>query len=139
MATIKIYIGAPIEHASERAALACAIEFLTAQGISAVIIANVNLKSRQIDLVIAIDQGVLVVEAKTFASMVRGGENGFWELRLASGRWKQIPNAYQQALDEKMAVRDAMVSAYQRAAIIRHQSRQHQERRTADFRRRKRP
>src|SRR6266404_748396 len=42
------------------------------------------------------------------ASMVRGGENGFWELRLASGRWKQIPNAYQQALDEKMAVRDAM-------------------------------
>src|SRR6266404_209992 len=73
------------------------------------------------------------------ASMLRGGENGFWELRLASGRWRQIPNAYQQALDEKMAVRDAMVSAYQRAAIIRHRSRQHQERRTADFRRRKHP
>ena len=108
MASIEIYIGAPIEYASERAALARAVEFLTAQGISAVIIANVNLKTRQVDLIIAPDQGVLVVEAKAFASMVRGGENGLWELRLASGRWKQIPNAYQQAIDEKLAVRDAM-------------------------------
>jgi hypothetical protein len=108
MASIEIFIGARIEHASERIALARAVEFLTAQGISAVIIANVNLKTRQIDLIIALDQGVLVVEAKAFASMVRGGENGLWELRLASGRWKPIPNAYQQTIDEKHAMRDAM-------------------------------
>jgi Nuclease-related domain len=108
MASIEIFIGAPIEHASERAALARAVEFLTAQGISAVIIANVNLKTRQIDLLIALDQGVLVVEAKAFASMMRGGENGLWELRLASGRWKRIPNAYRQTIDEKLALRDAM-------------------------------
>lgn len=108
MASIEIFIGAPIEHASERVALARAVEFLTAQGISGVIIANVNLKTRQVDLIIALDQGVLVVEAKAFASMVRGGANGLWELNLASGRWKQIPNAYQQTIDEKHAVRDAM-------------------------------
>src|SRR4051812_47042688 len=108
MASIEIHIGAPIEHASERIALALAVEFLTAQGASAVIIANVNLKTRQIDLIIALDQGVLVVEAKAFSSMVRGGANGFWERQLASGRWKPIPNAYQQTIDEKLAVRDAM-------------------------------
>src|SRR5581483_4044438 len=108
MASIEIYIGAPIQYASERAALTRAAQFLAAQGISAVIIANVNVKTRQVDLIIALDQGVLVVEAKAFASIVRGSENGLWELRLASGRWKQIPNAYQQAIDEKLAVRDAM-------------------------------
>lgn len=108
MASIEIHIGALIEHASERVALALAVEFLTAQGVSAVIIANVNLKTRQIDLIIALDQGVLVVEAKAFSSMVRGGANGFWERQLASGRWKPIPNAYQQTIDEKLAVRDAM-------------------------------
>jgi hypothetical protein len=108
MASIEIYIGELIEHASERVALARTVDFLTAQGISAVIIANVNLKTRQIDLIVAFDQGVLLVEAKAFASMVRGGENGLWELRLASGRWKQIPNAYQQTIYEKLALRDAM-------------------------------
>src|SRR5260221_10891501 len=109
MASIEIYIGAPLEHASDRAALVAVAEYLSAQGISAVVIANVNLKTRQVDLIIALDQGVLVVEAKAFASMVRGGENGLWELRLASGRWKSISNAYQQAIDEKHAVRDSMV------------------------------
>lgn len=115
MASVEIFIGAPVEHASERVALARAVEFLTARGISAVIIANVNLKTRQVDLIIAVDQGVLVVEAKAFTSIVRGGENGSWELRLASGRWKQIPNAYQQTIDEKHAVRDAMADFVGRA------------------------
>ena len=108
MASIEIYIGAPIEHASERAVLARAVEFLSAQRISAVIIANVNLRARQIDLIIALDQGVLVAEGKTFASAMRGGQNGMWALRLASGRWKEIPNAYIQTINEKLAVRDAM-------------------------------
>lgn len=47
MASIEIFIGALVEHASERVALARAVEFLTARGISAVIIANVNLKTRR--------------------------------------------------------------------------------------------
>jgi hypothetical protein len=124
LTSIEIYIGAPVEHASEQVALARAVEFLTAQGISAVIIANANFKTRQIDLIIALDQGVLVVEAKAFSSSVRGGENGFWEVRLASGRWKQIPNAYLQTINEKLAVRDAMADfaggavPYPNAALV---------------------
>ncbi|WP_143747953.1 NERD domain-containing protein [Mesorhizobium temperatum] len=110
MASIEIFIGAPIEHASERAVLARAVEFLTAQGIPAVILANVNFGGRQIDLVIGLDQRALVVESKGFMSAVRGEENGDWHVGRASGRWKEIPNLYVQALAEKNALRDAMAA-----------------------------
>ncbi len=124
MASIDIFIGAPIEHESERATLVRAVAFLSAQGISAVILANVNLGGRQIDLVIGLDQGALVVESKALSSAVRGSENGDWQVRLRSGRWKEIPNVYAQALNEKLALRDAMVAfaradaPYPDAAVI---------------------
>lgn len=124
LASIDIFIGDPIVHASERATLARAVQFLSTQNISAVILANLNLGGRQIDLVIGLDQGVLVVESKGLSGLVRGGENGDWEVRLASGRWKKTPNAYNQALAEKMALRDAMsdfsgvVVPYPDAAVI---------------------
>jgi Nuclease-related domain len=85
LASIEIFIGAPIEHASERATLKHAYEFLSAQGIPAIILANVNLGDRQVDLVIAIDRAALVTESKGFTSAVRGGHNGNWEAQLASG------------------------------------------------------
>lgn len=108
MASIDIFIGDLIVHASERATLARAVEFLSTQGIPAVILANLNLGGRQVDLVIGFDQGVLVVESKGLSAAVRGNENGAWQVRLASGRWKEIPNPYTQALGEKLALRDAM-------------------------------
>jgi hypothetical protein len=110
LVSIKIFIGATIEHASERATLQRAYEFLSAQGIPAVILANVNLSGRQIDLVIAVDGATLVTESKGFMSALRGGPNGVWETRLASGAWKKIGNPYLQAIDEKLALRDAMRS-----------------------------
>lgn len=70
--------------------------------------ANINLGGRQIDLVVGLDQGVLVAESKQFTSPVRGSENGLWEVRLASGRWKEIPNAYTQTMAEAYALHDAM-------------------------------
>ncbi|MDN5005546.1 NERD domain-containing protein [Bradyrhizobium sp. GCM10027634] len=124
MASIEIFIGAPIEHASERATLQRAYDFLSAQGIPAVILANVNLGDRQVDLVIAIDRAALVTESKGFASAVRGGHNGDWEARLASGVWKKTGNPYLQAMNEKLALRDAMRSfagtdvPYPGAAVI---------------------
>ncbi|MBR0840480.1 NERD domain-containing protein [Bradyrhizobium liaoningense] len=124
MASIEIFIGAPIEHDSERATLQRAYEFLSAQGIPAIILANVNLGERQVDLVIAIDGASLVTEAKGFTSAVRGGENGDWEVRLASGAWKKAANAYVQVLGQKMALRDAMrrfagnEAPYPNAAVI---------------------
>lgn len=110
MASIDIFIGAPIEHASERATLKRAYDFLFAQGIPAVVLANVTLGERQVDLVIAIDRGALVTESKGFTSAVRGGHNGDWETRLASGAWKKVGNPYLQAMSEKLALRDAMRS-----------------------------
>jgi Nuclease-related domain len=108
LASIEIFIGAPIEYASERSTLLRVCGHLSAQGMPAVILANVNFGGRQIDLVVGLDQGALVVESKEFTSPVRGGENGLWEVRLASGRWKEIPNAYTQAMTEAHALRDAM-------------------------------
>lgn len=122
--TLEIFIGAPIEHASERAALQCAYEFLSERGISATILANVNLGNRQLDLVVAIECAALVIEAKGFTSAVRGGANGDWETRLASGVWKKIANSYLQVIGQKQALRDAMRSfvgddvAYPGAALI---------------------
>lgn len=100
MASIEIFIGAPIEHASERATL------------------------QRADLVIAIDRAALVTESKGFTSAVRGGPNGDWQMRLASGVWKKVNNPYLQAMGEKLALRDAMRSfagtdvPYPNAALI---------------------
>ncbi|WP_316185817.1 MULTISPECIES: nuclease-related domain-containing protein [unclassified Bradyrhizobium] len=110
MASVEIFIGAPIEHASERATLQRAYEYLSAQNIPAVVLANVNLGERQVDLVIAIDRAALVAESKGFTSAVRGGHNSDWEARLASGVWKKVGNPYLQAMAEKLALRDAMRS-----------------------------
>lgn len=124
MTPIEIFVGEPIKHASERATLQRACEFLSAEGIPAVILANVNLGERQVDLVIAIDRAALVTESKAFTSAVRGGHNGNWEARLASGVWKKFDNPYLQAMNEKLAVRDAMRSflgadvPYPNAALI---------------------
>lgn len=112
----EIFIGSPIEHASERATLSRTVEFLTAQGVPAVVLANVNFGGRQIDLVVGLDQHALVIESKGFASAVHGDENGHWHVRLASGRWKEIPNLYVQTLAEKNALRDAM-AAFARTAV----------------------
>ncbi|WP_136622608.1 MULTISPECIES: nuclease-related domain-containing protein [Mesorhizobium] len=116
MTSIKIFIGTPIEHASERATLVRAVETLSAYGIPAVILANVNFGGRQIDLVIGLDRRALVIESKGFSSAVRGGENGTWHVQLASGQWKEIPNLYAQTLGEKNALRDAM-AAFAEASV----------------------
>ncbi|TCU64630.1 nuclease-like protein [Bradyrhizobium sp. R2.2-H] len=110
MASVEIFIGASIEYASERATLQRAHEFLSAHCIPAVILANLNLGDRQVDLVIAIDRAALVTESKGFTSAVRGGHNGDWEARLASGEWKKFGNPYLQAMGQKLALRDAMRS-----------------------------
>lgn len=108
LVSVEIFIGALIEHASERATLQRAYDDLVAQGIPAVILANINLGERQVDLVLAVDRSALITESKGFTSAVRGGQNGDWEARLASGTWKRFANPYVQAVSEKMALRDAM-------------------------------
>ena len=124
MSGIEIHIGSPIEHGSDRAVLKRVAELLSAKGGDALILANVNLGGRQIDLVVALDHLTLVIEAKGFAVPVRGAQNGAWQVCVASGGWKNIPNPYLQTVGAKYALRDAMQSfsgtdvAYPSAALV---------------------
>lgn len=125
---VDIYIGALVEHGSERAVLSRVVQVLRCQNRSAVILANINLGGRQIDLLVALERLTLVIEAKGNSGPVRGGENGTWQYRAASGGWKDFPSANPNPHDQTVrachAVRDAMTThacaevAYPSAALV---------------------
>lgn len=104
---LEILIGAPIEHESERSTLRKIERLLAADGRSAIVFANFEIGGRQIDLLVALDDVVLVIETKGFTRSVRGGENGDWQVHLASGQWKDFRNPYRQTLDAALAIKNA--------------------------------
>jgi hypothetical protein len=124
LASIEIYIGAPIEHGSDRDLLKSAAALLAAADVPAILIANTELAGRQIDLILAVEGAAAVLEGKGYSSPVRGGANGAWQVRLASGEWKNERNLYSQTVDARHAVRDAMSQfdradvPYPRAALV---------------------
>ena len=105
---VDIRIGGWVEHESERSTLREIVRLLASNGRPAVVFANFEVASRQIDLLVALDGLALVIEAKGFTRAVRGGENGAWQVHLASGHWRDFRNPYQQALGAALAVKDAM-------------------------------
>jgi hypothetical protein len=107
---IRIYIGAKIEYESERIAFNTVIEILTKQKRSAIILANISLHRRQLDLIVACEDLVLVIEAKGYTRPVRGGQNGPWQIQSVAGGWKETSNAYRQTLDAVYDLRDSMRS-----------------------------
>ena len=111
-----LYVGSRIEHESERAVLRRIVELLTRDRRTAVILANANVGDRQIDLVVALNEVVLVIEAKGYRRPIRGSENGLWQVQLASGEWNDIPSPYLQAREATLRVRDAM-RAFERREI----------------------
>lgn len=121
----EIYIGSRIEHASERAVLEEIFRVLSHGKRPAIVLANVNLNGRQIDTILVLDDLTLVIEAKGYSRPIRGGENGAWQVHLASGGWKDFENPYLQALAAKNELRDAMrafigsdIGYYPSAAVI---------------------
>ena len=110
IAAMEIYVGAPIEYESERSVLRKIERLLTDDRRSAIVFANISINSRQIDFVLALDGLVLVIEAKGYSRPVQGGENGPWQVKVASGDWKDIPNLYAQTLNARYAVKDGMHS-----------------------------
>src|SRR4028118_215428 len=110
MAEIEIYVGQAVEHGSDQAALARVVEALNRAKRSAIIFANVELRSRQIDLIVALPELTLVIEAKGNHTAVRGGESGKWEVYAAFGRWKPARNFRQQAIGASHAVKDSMAA-----------------------------
>jgi hypothetical protein len=89
--SIEVYIGEPIEHASERAGLERVAEILTALRLPAILLANIAMGGRQIDLVVALDHLTLAIELKSLhpygAVPTEGGKFGW---RQANGRTLRI-------------------------------------------------
>lgn len=109
----EIYVGGRIEHGSERDVLRRALSVLERDQRAGVILANLHLGGRQIDLIVALEESVLVIEAKGASRPIRGGENGPWQYRTVPGDWVDFDrsgNPYQQVLKAKHRVRDAMVA-----------------------------
>ena len=97
-----LYIGSPIAYASERGVLERIFDLISRDGRPAVVLANISLGSRQIDVVVGLNDLALVIEAKGFTRPVRGSENGPWQVQVASGDWKNFGspwNPYVQARD----------------------------------------
>lgn len=105
---LEIYVGDSVRYASERAVLERLVHLLGTARQPAIILANVSIDGQQIDALVATGSLVLVIEAKAFNRPVKGGENGPWQVRLASGQWKNFRNPYVQAREAALAVRDAM-------------------------------
>lgn len=124
MPNVEVYIGSGIEHGSDHAVFERVLQLVSQSDRPTILFANIHLGGRQIDLVAAREDLTLVVEAKGYSAAVRGGTNGPWEVRIASGTWKAIPNLYVQTINAAYAVRDAMSQlagadpAYPAAALV---------------------
>ncbi|WNJ87940.1 NERD domain-containing protein [Bosea sp. 685] len=108
--TLRIYLGGPVAHASERVFLRALVARLESQRISAVVLANIMVNGRQLDCVVATPESVSVIEVKQSRLPLRGELNGQWARLTHQGEWAAYPNAYQQALDARFCLRDAMQS-----------------------------
>ena len=121
--TVDIYIGATIELRSEREVLRKIVGALQDMGVPAQVFCNFHVNGRQVDVMVATARTTLVIEVKTFASRVRGRQNGEWQ-RLDAEVGRGLGNPYQQVVDAKHALRDAMralggaVVGYPNACIV---------------------
>ncbi|EOG4608988.1 hypothetical protein ACRRQE_005369 [Pseudomonas aeruginosa] len=81
---------------------------LEESGETATVMVNLNLKGRQLDLVVGTDRLTLVLEAKASTVPLSGTTNGPWIAHTRSGRSRTTGNAYAQALGEKNALCSAL-------------------------------
>ncbi|MEO7690923.1 MAG: NERD domain-containing protein [Sphingomonas sp.] len=103
-----IYVGSGIEHAAERAFIAQVSNELNDREIPYVIFANISLGARQVDCIVATASSVTVIEVKSSRLPVKGGIDGSWGRLQPDGSWAGYGNGYQQALNAKNRLRDAM-------------------------------
>lgn len=104
----EIYLGAAVSEWSDRQALHHVHVSLSAIGDPFLLLANFNIGGRQVDCVAVTERRVVVIEAKTSRTPVRGDIDGDWARLTVSGQWRQYTNGYQQTLRQKNLLLDAM-------------------------------
>jgi hypothetical protein len=106
---LTIHIGDLVTTASDRAVLETAAGTLKDAEMPAVLLANFDI-GRQIDLIIATEHEVLVVEAKGNRTPVRGLANSAadWSARTGTGRWVPFRSPVRQADEARLALRDRL-------------------------------
>lgn len=115
-AKIKLFVGSRIEYESELDTIREIVNMVEAESVSAVIIANIHLSGRQIDIIFATEKQVLVIEVKNHNRPLKGTENGTWQFKSATGEWRNTRNYYQQTLNASYALKDSM-SAFSNAEV----------------------
>jgi hypothetical protein len=103
----QVYLGAPIEHASERTLLKRLLLQLSSSG-PYVLLANFHVRGRQIDFAIATPSGAAILEAKSTVFPIHGSINGDWSRSDLAGKLLTYANPYEQALSARYALRDEM-------------------------------
>ncbi|WP_260924652.1 NERD domain-containing protein [Novosphingobium sp. 9] len=111
-ASLQIFHGDRVTNPAE---IACARQLkrdLEADGVEAVLLANVTLgpRRRQIDLIVATATTAVVVEIKAYLHPVYGGVNGPWSVEQDNGSRRELgsTNPYQQALENRFTVTDSL-------------------------------
>jgi hypothetical protein len=99
---VEVFLGKPIEVPSEHQFLARLQRDLQALGVSARILANLQVGrhgDRQVDFVVITGQRTMVVELKTYPGpIVSGPRNGSWRVSVGAGAVEDRRNPLEQAL-----------------------------------------
>lgn len=106
-----VYIGAPIEYESERVVFQAVYDWLATQESEAIIIANVNMGTSQVDLIVVFERKTYVIEVKAAGSEIKGEVNGVWQQKRSTHTWAEIRNYYDQTIKAGHAVKDE-ISAF---------------------------
>ena len=118
---VEVFLGKPIEIPSERQFLARLQRDLQELGVSARILANLQVGrdgDRQIDFVVITDQRTMVVEVKTFSgSIMSGPRNGPWAVMVGAGTVRDRRNPLEQARSASQFFSDELHAFADRAGV----------------------
>lgn len=111
-AAVEVFLGKPIEVPSERQFLARLQRDLQALGVSARILANLQVGrhgDRQVDYVVITAHRSIVVELKTYSGpIVSGPRNGPWRVKVGAGTVEDRRNPLEQALSASQYFSDEL-------------------------------
>ncbi len=109
--SVEVFLGNPIEIASEKQFVAHLRRDLLTRGVSCRILGNLQLgrAARQVDFVIITDCRTVLVELKTFPGpIIAAPMNGDWKVRVGGATVREIGNPAWQAQQETFALSDEM-------------------------------